>query len=289
MAGPGIIEEMAGLVRDGLGREFQALTVERLVAGLFFTGVKLSDGSAGLCYTPIREIPQAVCCPSSAGRIMDPRRIKGTPARDMITSLGSSEPIKRAAALACLNALGSALWERTGAAGYKVHFGRDAMDFMDLPKDVPVAVVGALVPALRFLTDRGGKWWVIEQEPRTLRGDELEHFVPYQESHDVLKKAEAVIVTGATMVGNTLDQILATIRPGADVCVLGPTVGLIPEPFFDRGVNILGSVLVREPDPLMDIISSGGSGFHFFDDLAERTVISASDRFNSRTGGATNN
>jgi hypothetical protein len=37
--------------------------------GLFFTAVKLFNGVGGICYTPAKEIPAVVCCPSSAGRM----------------------------------------------------------------------------------------------------------------------------------------------------------------------------------------------------------------------------
>lgn len=34
--------------------------------GLFLSGVTLSTGHGGLCFTPIKEMPAAVCCPSPA-------------------------------------------------------------------------------------------------------------------------------------------------------------------------------------------------------------------------------
>jgi len=46
--------------------DLESITVERAVFGLFFSGVKLSTGHGGLCFTPVKEIPEAVCCPSSA-------------------------------------------------------------------------------------------------------------------------------------------------------------------------------------------------------------------------------
>jgi hypothetical protein len=40
--------------------ELDEITVERMVVGLFFAGVKLSSGSIGSCATPIKTIPEAV-------------------------------------------------------------------------------------------------------------------------------------------------------------------------------------------------------------------------------------
>ena len=54
-----ILEETARLVKDRLASEYEALIVERVMMGVFFTGVQLSNGAGGLSYTPVKDIPQA--------------------------------------------------------------------------------------------------------------------------------------------------------------------------------------------------------------------------------------
>jgi len=47
---------------------------------VFFTGVKLNSGHAGVAFTPIAEIGEAICCPSMPSHF-DPREplaTKGT-------------------------------------------------------------------------------------------------------------------------------------------------------------------------------------------------------------------
>ena len=89
-----ILQETAEIARETLGRRTESLRIERVVVGLFFTGVKLSNSAAGMSYTPVKEIPQAVCCPSSAGRTFDPVRLKGKAAEEILSALTSPEPIK---------------------------------------------------------------------------------------------------------------------------------------------------------------------------------------------------
>jgi|GEM_PF-4512636 len=55
-----ILEEAAQLVKKivkkTLGREYEKLTMEGFIAGIFFTGVKLSNGRGGFCiwqYPPL--------------------------------------------------------------------------------------------------------------------------------------------------------------------------------------------------------------------------------------------
>ena len=268
-----ILQEAAEILKGRLGDEYSMLTLERLVTGLFFTGVKLSDGSGGLCFTPIRDIPEAVCCPSSAGRVFDPRRTKGMGVEEVLRALSSPEPIKVAVALASLNALHASCLRRGLKGDYHLELGVDAQDRITLPYGASVAVVGALVPVLRMLKARGGRWWVIEQDPRTLKGEELEHFVPAEQASGAISQADVLIVTGATLVNHTLEGILQRAKPRAEIAVIGPTVSFSPEPLFERGVRIAGGILVKDADGLLDVLAAGGSGYHFYGELAERMVM----------------
>ncbi len=269
----GILDEAAELVGRGLGDEIEELTVERLVVGLFFTGVKLSNGQGGVCFTPIKDIPSAVCCPSSAGRVFDPVRVGGLPVKEVLSGLNSAEPIKTAVAIATLGALSATCWGRGIKGDYRIQTRRDAQDAVDMPHEKSVAVVGAFVPVLQRLKQRGGTWWVVEQDPATLKGEELDHYVPAAESVKVIFEADVLVITGVTLINHTLEGILNAARDGAEIAVMGPTAGIVPEPLFDRGVRVVGGVWVRDADGLLDLLSAGGSGYHFFDKLADRIVI----------------
>jgi hypothetical protein len=76
-----IVRETLAAITEILGPELNSLSVERAVIGLFFTGVKLSNGIAGACATPIKTIPEAVCCPSSAMAMPLPGKLRGRPYR----------------------------------------------------------------------------------------------------------------------------------------------------------------------------------------------------------------
>jgi uncharacterized protein (DUF4213/DUF364 family) len=268
-----ILDETARLAKDKLAAGYEAISIERVVIGLFFSGVKLSNGCAGLSYTPVKDVPEAVCCPSSAGRIFDPFKIKGMPAAEVLTALNSNEPIKAAMAIAALNALSAACWERGLTDDYRIQMDADAVDVVRMPAERSVALIGAFVPVLRKLKARGGRWWVIEQDPRTLKADEMAHYVPADRSRQTIAAADVLIITGVTLVNHTLEPILEAARPDAEIAVIGPTASLLPDALFKRGVRVMGGVRVKKPDELLDVLAAGGSGYHFFDHLAPRMVI----------------
>gem|GEM_PF-3730162 len=100
LARPGsILDETIGEIREILGSDFDSITVERVVIGIFFTGLKLSDGSAGLCYTPTKEIPDAVCCPSSARAMPYTGRFTGRRAGEFLPNLHNPPHSKKRSAL----------------------------------------------------------------------------------------------------------------------------------------------------------------------------------------------
>ena len=154
-----------------------------------------------------------------------------------------------------------------------MNINMDALEAVQVPDDSSVAVIGAIVPVLSLLKRRGGTWWIIEQDPKTLREDELPHYVPEEKSEEVLAKADVIIITGVTLVNHTLENILESARPAAEIAVMGPTASMLPEPMFERGVGVVGGVWVRKPDELLDVLASGGSGYHFLDRLADRIVL----------------
>jgi len=268
-----ILQETARRVKQKLGSDFEKLAVERVAVGLFFTGVKLSDGTGGVSYTPVKDIPQAVCCPSSAGRIFDPVKINGMKAADVLGALSAAEPIKTAIAIATLNALSAVCWERGLTDNYRIQINADAVDAVRMPVQSSVAVIGAFVPVLKKLKARGGRWWVIEQDPRTLKDDEMDHFIPADQSREIISAADVLIITGVTLVNHTMEPILKAARPDAEIAVVGPTASMLPEALFARGARVVGGVWVKKADELLGVLAAGGSGYHFFEKLAPRIVI----------------
>lgn len=268
-----ILAETAERVLDILGPGLDEIKVERAVFGLFFSGVKLSDGSGGLAFTPIKEIPRAVCCPSSAQAMPLSGRLLERPIRRYLDDLGSANILNKTLALSVLNALSFSAWQARPARDYEMIQGRDAFDEAVIPPDGKTVVIGALAPMLRRLIKLGADFTVLEQDPATLKPAELAHYLPAERAAEVLPQAKLLVITGVTILNDTLPDILKMAHPGADIIVAGPTASMLPEAFFERGVTTLGGIMVTKPDDLLDIISQAGSGYHFFGKSAERLII----------------
>src|ERR1700723_826867 len=182
----GILTETVAAVTDILGAELDDIAVERAVIGLFFTGVKLSTGHAGACATPIKTIPEAVCCPSSAMAMPFPGKLKEKPARDVIKEAFSDHGIRRGVGIATVNALADLCWERRPHPLVELRRGIDAFDANSFHPDDQTVVVGAFVPFLKELKRRKQPCLALEKDPDTLKTQEMPVFRPAEVARAVV-------------------------------------------------------------------------------------------------------
>ncbi|MDE2006049.1 MAG: DUF364 domain-containing protein [Rhodospirillales bacterium] len=273
MTAPPLLAETIARLREVLGPDAGRLAVRRVVMGLFFTGVALEDGHAGACATPLRGLREAVCCPSSAMAMPYPGKLRGRPAADLLRLLDEADPLRRAVGIAAMNALAAAAWDRAPHPGVTLRAGVDAYDAAAIRPGEHVVVVGAFVPFLKALKQAAQSWIVLEQDQATLKPDEFAHFRPAAEAPAVVPAADVLLITGTTLLNETLAGLLALARPDARVVVVGPTVGLLPDVLMGHGADILGGIRVTDPDAFLDTLAEGGSGYHFFGRSAEKVVL----------------
>src|SRR5690606_15505237 len=99
-------------VIDILGPGAAEIPVSRATLGLFFIGVTLETGHTGLCATPLKEIPEAVCCPSSAMSMPFPGKLARMGALRLAQEAVSQTGLRRALGIAAMNALAHLATER---------------------------------------------------------------------------------------------------------------------------------------------------------------------------------
>ena len=102
--------------------------VEDLVIGIFFTGVKLSTGHAGVAFTPIGDIPEAVCCPTTAARMPQAGNLKGMPVLEAVRYAVEKNVLKSAIGVAAINGVTQLYLESGIEAEGKIVNGADGFD-----------------------------------------------------------------------------------------------------------------------------------------------------------------
>ena len=203
-----ILTETIASIQDILGTDLDRITVERAVEGLFFTGVKLDTGVTGACATPLRSIPDARALPFSG-------KLRGRLASELLKEAAAPSGIRRAIGIAAMNALADMCWERRPTAGVDLCTGVNAYDAAEIQPGENVVVVGAFVPFLKWLKRALQHFTVLEMDSATLKLEELPHFRPASEAASVVPDADVVLITGTTLLNNTLEKLLALCQPKA--------------------------------------------------------------------------
>ncbi|HEX2964747.1 MAG TPA: DUF4213 domain-containing proteins [Syntrophorhabdaceae bacterium] len=141
------LAETLGTVRELYGTRLEQIKIERLMLGLFFGGIKLSDGSGGISYMPVETIHGN---PNHQNTYFGPGSFKSTPV-SLVLDAHSSSPILRVVQLLLLNAL-SQSFLRQGR--YRVVYDQDVLDVLDIGSAKKIAMVGAITPFLRVFRNR---------------------------------------------------------------------------------------------------------------------------------------
>ncbi|MCC6777458.1 MAG: DUF364 domain-containing protein [Hyphomicrobiales bacterium] len=270
-----ILSETVGSIRQIVGQAQIEPTIERVVVGLYFTGVRLSSGHVGACATPSRTAVNKACCPEAGHASPLPGTLRRRRALDLLDEATHPDGIRRAIGIATMNALGALCWDRRPHPDVTIETGIDAFAAADIQPGQQVVLVGAFVPFLRELKQRRQSYLVLERNPDALKPDEMPHYRPAAEAATIIPSADVLLVTGTTLINDTIDQILASARPDALKVVVGPTVGLVPDAYVRRGCDILGGIRVTQPDMFLEVLAEAGAGHHFFGRSAEKIVVRA--------------
>jgi uncharacterized protein (DUF4213/DUF364 family) len=194
--------------------------------------------------------------------------------RQFLDEMFNGNPLKKTMGIAILNALSMLCWKENPPVTYSIKMGIDAIDEAAIPGHGYVVVVGALIPALKALKRRGEPFGILELDPAsTLTPDEMRYHIPQTLTAEKVPQADMLIITGTTLINDTLEELLGMRKPNAQVIVVGPTASMLPGPFFKRGVSALGDVMVTDADRVLDVIAEAGSGYHFFGRGADMIVI----------------
>ncbi len=249
----------------------EPLTVDDIRIGVFYTAVRLSDGHAGVAFTP-RGLTDSVCCPQSAAEAPLAGSLNGQSAWSLAEYALSRAVLRRAVGVATLNALSALALSRVELAGARILPGVDALQAANVRPEDCVALVGAFVPFIKALRHQVAALWVIDKHPEALRPDEKYLWRGPEKASEVLAKASVVIITGSTLVEGGTDELLKSVRRPCRVIMAGPTASPWPPTFFARGVDVLGGIRITDAPRLLETVSQGGSGY-FFGRCAEKISI----------------
>ena len=199
-----------------------------------FGALVLTDGTVGLTYTGLNDDLRVLPVRSKYESLLDESPVQ-------VASLYSREEgWQKVLGMAAINAISQYLFNR---AGYWPPAGGKTVTHLELDKGDHVGMVGFFPPLVEQVRQMGLPLTVIELDERWLQQDG--QFVVTLEP-EKLDDCSKIICTGTVLVNQTIDDLLPHFGNARQIFIVGPTVGCLPDPLFERGITQLGGCAVLD-------------------------------------------
>jgi len=263
-----ILNETFELLKTKYKTQFETTTITRVNIGLFFTAVQLSNGYCGVAGTNLGFINSSVQKREKEFGIFSPGKISGQKLLDLFSFTEGSK-ILDIVRLAALNAVSA---ELIANSNYTVIEDKDPIELVDL-NNKTVCIVGAFYSYMRNIANTNAKLVILELNKNAIPDEFQQYYMPAEEAPSAFSISDIIIITGSTLVNNTLDNILTSIPENKKVIVVGPTASLIPDILFRHGISIIGSTRIIDANKVFNTISEGGAGYHLFHNGAQKICL----------------
>ncbi len=210
-----------------------------LRVGLSYVGVCLDNGAAGIAALLTDKTPRGCTVLKEAGTYA------GSDAKGALAYLVEGHSaLHRAIGLATANALIESSRDTTEDT--------EATTYFNLRPGEKVAMVGLFAPLVERIRATGAILTILEKNP-----DRLEILSP-DDKLQALTDCDVAIITATTLLNNTFEETIASVRSPRVVALMGPSTPLVPEIFDATPVTHLGGAVVADTQRVLQIISEGG-------------------------------
>ncbi|WP_462272263.1 Rossmann-like domain-containing protein [Methanohalophilus sp.] len=231
---------------DRLGKEnadtFPESIVDEISLGVVYSGARIGN-HGGVAAT---QIPQSAHCEtlSSAGKMHD------VPLPWVLEMGESSNSLKRTVATSALNAFIKKAGEEISS------YESSNTSVSDIIKNNDrVAMVGHFAPMIPGILKKASTLYVAEKRPIK---DERITIVPEEELKETIASSDVAIITGTTLLNNSLDPLMKSVSQASNAILLGPTTPLYPDLFFEEGFNAVMGTKIDDASTMLRIVSQAG-------------------------------
>lgn len=181
-----------------------------------------------------------------------------------------SSPIVDNLKVATLNALSAKILQESD---YQIITNKDPIDLVDLSGQKTISIVGAFKGYIQKIGAMEHTMNIIEIRPDAIPPEYRKHFVPSDQAKAVLPHSDIVIITGSTLVNDSLKDLVSYLPKAGTTILVGPSSSFIPDVLFEQGIDIIGATHITHPNKMLQIVSEAATGFHFFKYCAQKICI----------------
>ena len=210
-----------------------------------FGALELEDGSIGIVFVNLSpEIKKMY-------EKTDVSHYSEMDALELVRKFTSPSEWEKTLGLAAINAISQHFLKEVH---YQFDFTTNSLGLLNLRSGDTVGMVGFFPPLIKQINEQSIKLIVIEKK---------EHLVRKKETWEVtldpsrLLECNKILCTSTTVLNDTIDEILRFSSAAEKFSIIGPTAGFLPDPLFNRGVDVVGGTYIDNPDLFMRLIKSG--------------------------------
>jgi len=135
----------------------------------------------------------------------------------------------------------------------------DISDHLNINKDTKITFIGSIRPMIKTFNHTTSNIIVVDHDFGKLSGfehltilDDVNQLEPEELSTDIL------FCTGSSLINDTFEGILDIYRHKAGkIILIGPTSSMLPDLFFDNGVNMVSGMKIFDSSAALRVIGEG--------------------------------
>jgi len=259
--------------------------LEEIVINPNFTGVLLNNGEMGLAMN-CRKGSTGIS-PQLAEFLGQQIGRNGIEVAEALNN--SSDILESSIKVAVINALSNKFMQEDylRSCGLEVESGGQKYSSGIISEDESVGIVG-FGGQVHNLSKKAKRVVVSELEPDLFKstiinsqglakGPSGAEIVQAEEAEEYFQKMDAILVTGCTLVTNTMEEVLKQCQ-GRKVIVYGCSAAFYPEPLLKRGMSILSTRRITDSQLMLDLLKNcAGMVERFFSAASEELLIKKLD------------
>ena len=237
-----IVEEISKSINLPLIREIIVPQQNNESKKANFSAIELEDSTIGLIFINLNPIVK------KKFRNEDYSKLRKTELVQLSRSFKSKDLFEKSLGLGCINAISQYIFKK---ANFDLNFTSDSLGLLNIKHSDIIGMVGYFPPLVKLIEKIGSKLIIIEKEEDLVQETKL-WSITLEPSE--LKKCNKVLITGTTVLNETIDDILQYCTDATSASIIGPTASFFPDPIFERGINIIGGAFVIDSDYLIKSI-----------------------------------
>tara|TARA_Y100000588_G_scaffold1536_1_gene2234 strand:- start:3614 stop:4459 length:846 start_codon:yes stop_codon:yes gene_type:complete len=210
-----------------------------------FGVVELDDGAAGLFYAWLGESQKGM------HERFNTDDLVGIQAIELARKYADTNDMDRSVGLATINAITQSVFIRSNVGSCSTS---DSMGGISLVPGDRLGMVGNFPSLVRQARKGGVPVTVVERKHHMLNRTQG---IQVTLDSKVLRDCNKIICTAATLINDSVDEVLEYCLHADMVVMIGPSASFFPDPMFSRGVAVVGGTRVLDPVGLIDGLKMG--------------------------------